>query len=70
VNAYKKILNNDAVVEVNRMRVVAVSVGQEGPFNIDAGEWFKNSTARINALKEIENLVTNEFITDINKLLD
>jgi methyl-accepting chemotaxis protein len=70
VNDYKNTLNNDAVVEVNRMRAVAVSVGQKGPFNIDAGEWFKNATARINTLKDIENLLADEFITDISKLLN
>jgi methyl-accepting chemotaxis protein len=70
VNVYNNTLTNDAVVEVNRMRAVAVSVGQNGPFNIDAGEWFKNATARINTLKDIENLLADEFITDINKLLN
>lgn len=70
VNVYKKTLTNNAVVEVNRMREVALSVGQNGPFNIDAGEWFKNATARINALKDIENLLADEFIIDISKLLN
>ncbi len=69
VNAYKNILNSYAVTEVNRMRKVAVSVGQNGPFNIDADTWFKSATARINLLKDIENLVADEFISDINKLL-
>ncbi|MFT5852729.1 MAG: methyl-accepting chemotaxis protein [Colwellia sp.] len=69
VNAYKNTLNNDAVVEVNRMRKVAVSVGQNGPFYVGAAGWFKNATTRINLLKDIENLVADEFIVDINKLL-
>ncbi|WP_114326784.1 methyl-accepting chemotaxis protein [Candidatus Colwellia aromaticivorans] len=69
VNAYKNILSNDAVVEVKRMRKVALSVGQNGPFNVDAAVWFKNATARINSLKDIENLIADEFISDINKLL-
>jgi methyl-accepting chemotaxis protein len=70
VKAYKKTLNNDAVVEVNGMRNVAVSVGQNGPFNIDAGEWFQNATARINTLKEIEDFLAEEFIVNINTLLN
>lgn len=69
VNAYKSTLNNTAVIEVNLMRDVAVSVGQNGPYNIDASVWFKNATARINLLKDIENLVADEFIVDINTLL-
>jgi methyl-accepting chemotaxis protein len=68
-NAYKNILSDRAVVEVNRMREIAVSVGQNGPFDIDAGVWFNNATTRINLLKDIENLVADEFITDIDKLL-
>ncbi|PKH86318.1 methyl-accepting chemotaxis protein [Colwellia sp. Bg11-28] len=69
INAYKNSLNSNAVIEVNRMRNVAVSVGQAGPFNIDASAWFKSATGRINLLKDIENLVADEFITDIDKLL-
>ncbi|PHR80962.1 MAG: chemotaxis protein [Colwellia sp.] len=69
VNLYKNTLNNEAVIEVNRMRDLAVSVGQNGPFNVDAGIWFKNATARINLLKDIENVVADEFISDIDKLL-
>ncbi|AAZ27146.1 methyl-accepting chemotaxis protein [Colwellia psychrerythraea] len=69
INAYKNSLNSNAVIEVNRMRNVAVSVGQAGPFNIDASVWFKSATGRINLLKDIENLVADEFITDIDKLL-
>lgn len=69
INAYQNSLNNNAVVEVNRMRTVALSVGQVGPFNVDASAWFKSATGRINLLKDIENLVADEFITDIDKLL-
>ena len=69
LSAYKKILNNDAVIEVNRMRDLAISVGQYGPFDIDADFWFKNATVRINLLKDIENIVADESIIDINKLL-
>ena len=69
VNAYNNTLKNSAAVEVERMREVAISVGQNGPFNVDASVWFKSATGRINLLKDIENLVADEFITDINKLL-
>ena len=69
LNAFKKTLKSNAVVEVSRMRNVAVSVGQNGPFNVDAEKWFKDSTARINTLNDIENLVADEFHRDINELL-
>ena len=69
VNAYKNTLKNNDAIEVGRMREVAVSVGQNGPFNVDAGAWFNSATGRINLLKDIENLVADEFIVDINQLL-
>ncbi len=68
-NSYKNSLNNKAVHEVNRMRKIAISAGQNGPFNVDASVWFKNATARINLLKETENLLANEFIDEVGKLL-
>lgn len=69
VSAYNNTLKNSDAVEVARMREVALSVGQNGPFNVDAGAWFKSATGRINLLKDIENLVADEFIADINQLL-
>jgi len=70
VSAYKNTLYNEDVVEVNRMREVAISIGQAGPFNVDASQWFKSATGRINLLKDIENLVADEFITDVDLLLN
>ena len=70
INAYKNTLYNEDVVEVNRMREVAILIGQAGPFNVDAAEWFKSATGRINLLKDIENLVADEFITDVDLLLN
>lgn len=68
LSAYQSILTNKSVIEVNRMREVAVSVGQNGPFGIDAAVWFKSATERINLLKNVENLIADEFTADINKL--
>ena len=69
VNAYKNTLKNNDAIEVRRIRELAVSVGQNGPFNVDAGEWFNSASGRINLLKDIENLVADEFIAGINQLL-
>jgi methyl-accepting chemotaxis protein len=52
------------------MRGVIKNLGMNGPFNIDAGVWFKNSTIRINLLKEIENELASEFIGKIDSMLD
>ena len=69
VNTYENTLKDSAVVEIIRIRKLAISIGQYGPFDIDAGLWFKNATARINLLKNIEDILVDEFIVDINKLL-
>ena len=68
-SAFDNTLNNPAVLKVMEMRQVAIKVGQDGPFNIEAADWFKNATLRINLLKEIETLQANEFVGAINELL-
>jgi len=69
LNSYNNALNSDAMHEVNRMRKIAISTGPVGPFNIDAGVWFKHATTRINLLKETENILADEFITEVENLL-
>lgn len=69
LNSYKNALNSDAMHEVNRMRKVATSIGPTGPFNIDAAVWFKHATTRINLLKATENILAEEFIIEVEKLL-
>ena len=63
-------MKNKAVVEVNKMRNIAMQVGQNGPFNIDASIWFENATKRINLLKEIENQQSTNFLEQVNQLLE
>lgn len=62
-------LKNKAVVEVKRMRNIAMQAGQNGPFNIDASIWFENSTTRINLLKEVENQQSTNFLEQVDILL-
>ncbi|MCP4322010.1 MAG: methyl-accepting chemotaxis protein [Alteromonadales bacterium] len=69
ISSYKSTLNNHALNEVDRMRVVIENVGASGPFNVDAGDWFNNATARINLLKDIENKLANEFINKTDNML-
>ncbi|WP_440877571.1 methyl-accepting chemotaxis protein [Thalassotalea sp. PLHSN55] len=66
--AFNNTLNDPAVLNVKKMRQVAISVGQHGPFNIDAADWFKNATLRINLLKEVESFQANEFVDAVNQL--
>ncbi|MGL1935417.1 MAG: nitrate- and nitrite sensing domain-containing protein [Fibrobacterales bacterium] len=55
VEAYVDILKNSAVQEVERFRTIAVSSSNAKKIGVDAGEWFKNATQRINLLKDLEN---------------
>lgn len=63
-------MEDKAVVEVKRMRNIAMKMGQNGPFNIDASIWFNNATTRINLLKDIENQQSTVFIKEVNLLLE
>lgn len=69
LKAYQNTLSNPAVVDVIKMRNSVNKVGQQGPFGIDASTWFKTATLRINQLKKIENSVSDEFLTKIDRLL-
>ena len=48
-----RLLQNPAVAEVNRMRQIAWAA--DNNFNVDANTWFKQSTNRINLLKQGED---------------
>jgi len=69
VGAYEKTLSNQAVLDVIKMRRIANNIGQQGPFNVNASTWFKNSTQRINLLKDIENILAEEFLQKVSVLL-
>lgn len=56
-----RLLQNPAVAEVNRMRQAAWAA--DSGFEIDANAWFKQSTARINLLKQAEDVLSGGLIT-------
>jgi len=66
---YKKLLSHSSVVDVQIMRDTVNKIGQQGPFNIEASTWFKTATLRINQLKNIENLVAQEFLDKVDNML-
>ena len=53
LSRYDDFLSSPASTDVSRMRDVAFSRQQD--FGIDAKAWFTNATARINALKQLED---------------
>lgn len=63
-------LKNPATEEVVRMRGVALAKVAEGNFGVEPMAWFQASTARINALKVIENKLAEGFRGQIQKMHD
>ena len=54
---YEKILNNEVVLSVEKMRSVILSAQDIGGFNVDSVDWFKVATQRIDVLKEVEDFI-------------
>jgi len=50
------------VEDVTRMRQIAVEKASEGGFGVEASDWFKAATGRINLLKEVENKVAEDML--------
>ncbi|MEM1445619.1 MAG: methyl-accepting chemotaxis protein [Planctomycetota bacterium] len=59
-------LSTSAVAEVKRMRDVAFNRASEGGFGIAAPEWFATITKKINALKDVENTLSEQVISLAN----
>jgi len=68
--SFESKMNNQAVGEVTKMRDIAMTVGSQGPFHVDASFWFDNATKRINLLKDIEDQQSSTFLKQVNILLD
>ncbi len=67
---YRNKMRGSSVDEVARMRKVAFDKASEGGFGIKAEYWFKTITAKINLLKETEEWLSEDLITQVNKLHD
>jgi methyl-accepting chemotaxis protein len=57
---YKKIMNNSVVVEVEKMRKIAVTKADEGNFGVDGVVWFNTITKKINLLKKVDDNLAQE----------
>ena len=66
---FRNKMNNPAVEEVQWMRDVALLRGASGGFGVDATEWFKVKTDKINLLKEVEDYLSKDMTNRINELL-
>ncbi|MFT2109572.1 methyl-accepting chemotaxis protein [Marinomonas sp. 2405UD68-3] len=70
INFYDGITKKDAFSTVESMRAVAVMKYIEGGFDVPSQEWFSVATDRINALKEMEDKLSSDILSDAGKELD
>ena len=61
-------MTSPVVDEVNGMRKVAYAKASEGGFGIEAGHWFGTITKKINLLKDMENWLSDDLLSQVNRL--
>ncbi|MDQ7019094.1 MAG: nitrate- and nitrite sensing domain-containing protein [Robiginitomaculum sp.] len=67
--AYQAMMASPVVKDVQRMRDIAYKGGVEGELgNISVDQWFGTITKKINALKDMENLLNRDLLGELNKL--
>ena len=65
IDFYNNKMKDPTILEVQRMRDIAIKNANSGNFGIDSEYWFKTITKKINILKEIDD----EIASDITKLI-
>ena len=65
IEKYDTLTKDKSFDEVQKMRDVAIKNSNSGNFGIEATFWFKTITDKINLLKNLEDALANELITDI-----
>ncbi len=67
--AYQAMMASPVVKDVQRMRDIAYKGGVEGELgNISVDQWFGTITKKINALKEMENLLNQDLLNELKGL--
>ncbi|MDX9960736.1 MAG: nitrate- and nitrite sensing domain-containing protein [Aliarcobacter sp.] len=64
----KEKLNDASITEVQRLRSILLSYGENKDivFDVEATYWFKTISQKINILKEIDDHISNDIITQID----
>lgn len=58
---YSSKMKGEFVDETARMRKIAIEKSDKGGFGIEAPDWFKMQTGKINLLKEVEDRLSNDL---------
>ncbi len=67
---FEQKMSSSVIDEVNTMRKVAYDKSSEGGFDIDAGTWFATISKKINLLKEVENWLSDDLLSQVDRLHD
>jgi len=60
---FERVVSGDAVKDVERMRGIALDTGPDKPLNTEDGAyWFKQTTVRIDLMKQVEDFLAKELI--------
>ena len=65
--AYKDLMKQPAVLEVERMRKVAEEKAATGGFGIQASDWFNKQTEKIDLLKTLEDRIATNLQKDATR---
>ena len=68
--SYYSITQDPSFKEVERMREIAIKKANSGNFGIDPEYWFETITAKINKLKEMDNIIINITQNSLNEISD
>jgi methyl-accepting chemotaxis protein len=68
INLFKEKAADVAFVETQKMREISLKENGKGPFEIDAGYWFKMQTAKINLLKQVEDFIARDAIGSAQRI--
>jgi len=65
---YKKKIKNSVFDNVQKMRDIALNANKIGGFGVNPSVWFNTITKKINLLKEVEDKLSKDLITNVNKI--
>ena len=59
---YNEVSQDPSFPAVERFIKLAMDKGETGGFGVDAGEWFKTATQKINGLKKVEDRLSHDVV--------
>ena len=70
IDYFANAMKNPAVLEVEKLRKIAMEKSSIGQFGIDASYWFEQATGRIKQLKQVENKLDKSVMQLTHSIMD